>query len=173
MCEPATIAMVAGLASTAMGTVGSLMAGSAQNAAAQNEAKTQDINARMQEERARDAVIRGNIEEKKSRERASMYASEQLAAQAANNIDTGFGSAMDLALDTARSAELDALTIRSNSYREAYDQRVGAANSRNAASSALAKGKAAKTASLFAAGGTLLSGGSSAYGNYKKATAVI
>ena len=116
--------------------------------------------------------MRGNDEQRKQMEQAGQLKGRQLAAGAANGIDTTYGSAFDLALDTAAQAEMDKLTIRTNSYREAGGLQSEAAQARAGAAGARASAKSAKTASYIGAAGTLLGGAASAYGSYTKSTGI-
>lgn len=124
------------------------------------------MNATISEKRARDALERGALEEQQKREQVAQVQGKQRAAMAANGLDLTFGSPLDTLVDTATLGELDALTIRKNSAREAYDYRVQAANGRADASLARANAQNTKTAGYVSAFGTVLSGGAKAFGDY-------
>lgn len=158
MCDP-----VIGLtiASTLMSAAGQIQQGNAANAAAKYNNQIAQMNAKISENQARDAIERGQKEEQKKRAEIAKISGAQTAAMAANGVDISFGSPLDTLVDTAVQGELDALTIRSNTYREEYDYRVRAANMRAGGQLELMKGSAAKTAGFMGAGSTILSGAAS------------
>ena len=168
MCEIATLAT---LASTLIGGMGAIQQGKAQEASAEYEARVNEKNARLAEFSARDAIVRGNAEQKKQLNATQELRGRQRAAMASNNLDTSFGSALDASVDTAMLGELDALTIQSNTYREAYDYKVEASNNENAAEMSRIEGKNAKKASYLNAAGTILTGFGKSYNTYKTNTA--
>ena len=92
-------------------------------------------------------------------------------AMAANGLDLTFGSPLDTLVDTATLGELDALTIRSNAYREERDIRQQGANYRGQAGVDRAAASSALTGGYLNAAGTLLGGGSRAYETGKKSGA--
>lgn len=165
MCDPVTLLTVA---STAVGAFGAVQEGKAAKRSSEYQARVAENNAQLNEFSARDAIIRGREEEKKQRRQASLLQSEQRAAAAANGIDIGFGSTLDNALDTAMLGELDALTVRSNAYREAYDFRVGASNNRADAELTRLEGSNAESAGYLNAGNTILTGATDSFGSYKR-----
>lgn len=170
MCD---LSLALGLLSSAIGAAGAIQQGQAQADAAEYNAKVQENNAKIAEFKARDAIVRGNEEQKKQRAHTAEIAGRQRAAMAANNIDVTYGSALDAAVDTAMLGELDALTIRSNSYREAYDHRVDATNERAGAELSRMEARNARTAGFLNAAGTLVGGFSNAYSSYRKSTAFV
>ncbi len=136
-------------------------------AASNYNAQVQEMNAQISERRAKDAIERGALEEQRKRQEVAQLQGRQQVAMAANGVDLGFGSPLDTLVDTAVLGELDALTIRSNTYREAYDYRVQAANQRAGAQLSIAEGKAAKTGGWLNAAGTILTGASKGYSQFK------
>lgn len=166
MCDPVTGLMVA---STLMTATGQIQAGNAANAAGRYQAQIAEMNAKISENRAKDAIERGKIEEQKKRAETAKIMGAQTAAMAANGVDLSFGSPLDTIAGTAALGELDALTIRSNAAREEYDFRVQAANQRAQGSLERMKGSAAQTAGYLGAGATILGGGASAAKNAKGA----
>lgn len=160
MCEIATALMIG---STLMSAVGTIQQANAQSKAARYNAQVSEMNATLAERRARDAMERGAREEQKKRQEVAGILGQQRASMAANGLDLGFGSPLDLMIDTAVAGEMDALTIRSNTYREAYDYRVDAAGRRADAGLQRAQASAAKTGGYLSAAGTLLGGGASAW----------
>lgn len=167
MCD---FGMMLGLISSGIGAMGSMQQAQAQADAANYTAAVQEQNAKIAEFKARDAVVRGNEETKKQMRYTASVQGKQRAAMAANGLDVTFGSSLDAAVDTAMLGELDALTVQSNSYREAYDYKIEAANDKNAAALSRMEAKNAKSAGALSAIGGLVSGFGSAYTSYKKNT---
>ena len=164
MCELMTALTVG---STLLGAVGAVQAGQATAASNQYNAQIQDMNATLAERRAKDAERRGELEEQKKRQQVAQISGQQRVAMAANGVDLSFGSPLDTLVDTAVAGELDALTIRSNAAREAYDYRVDAVNKRAGASMSRASADNAITGSYLNAGGTVLAGAGKAYAGNK------
>lgn len=164
MCDLVTALTIG---STIMGAAGSIQQGNAAAAAADYNAKVSEMNAELSERRAKDALDRGANEEQKKRQEVQQILGRQQAAFAANGVDLSFGSPLDTITDTAVLGELDALTIRQNANREAYDYRVDAVNQRSGATLQRMQGQSAKTAGYLDAFGTVLGGGAKAFQTYK------
>lgn len=164
MCD---LSMVLTLGSTLLGAAGQIQQAQATSAAAEYNAKVGEMNAKLSERRARDAIERGAAEEQRKRLETARLQGQQKAAMAANGVDLTFGSPLDTIVDTAVLGELDALTIRTNAYRESYDREVDAANQRAGAQLSRMEAKAAKTGGYLAAAGTVLTGAGKAYQQYK------
>lgn len=163
MCELTTMLMIG---STVMGAAGAIQQGRAANASAKYNAQVADMNAKISERQARDAVERGTMEEQQQRMKTSQIIGKQKAAMAANGVDLKFGSPLDALVDTATMGELDALTIRANTYREERDIRQQGLNSQSQAGLLRAEGRAAQSGGFMNAFATVLGGGSKAYSNY-------
>jgi hypothetical protein len=132
----------------------------AQRASATYNSKVQEQNAKLAELQAKDTEARGRLEEDAYRKRLGQAQGSQLAALAGTGVDLGAGgSALDLRRDLATAGNLDALSIRMNTQREAYAQRLQGTGA--SAEAALARNQAAY-ANPYIAGGTSLaaSGGS-------------
>lgn len=168
--------------STVMGAAGAIQQGRAaevQGRAAQQSAnynaKVADMNAKIAERQARDAVERGQLEEQQQRMKTSQIIGKQRAAMAANGVDLGYGSPLDALVDTATIGELDALTIRANTYREERDIRQGGQNLTTQAgalraegANAAVAGRMGRTGGFLNAAGTILGGGAEAWKTWKK-----
>jgi hypothetical protein len=148
------------IGSTVMGGVSAIQQGNAAAASASYNAKVSTMNAEIMDKNARDAIERGKIEEQQKRFEIAALTGRQRAAMAANGVDLSFGSPLDTIVDTAMLGELDALTIRSNAAREAYDYKVAGANNRADASLSRANASSARTGGYLSAFGTILGGGS-------------
>jgi hypothetical protein len=101
-------------------------AAEAQRRAAESAAALLDYNAAVAELQAQDALERGAEAEARFRERIRLTIGAQRAGVAAQQIDVGYGSAVDVQADAALLGELDALQIRQNAAREAWGYRVQA-----------------------------------------------
>jgi hypothetical protein len=165
MCELMTALAIGG---TIMGAAGQIQQGQAAAASARYNAKIGEMNATLAERRSRDALQRGAIEEQRKRMEVGRIRGQQTAAMAATGVDVGFGSPLDLIVDTSVLGELDALTIRTNAYRESYEHKVDAANKRAGANLSLMQGQNAMTSGYLSAGGTVLTGAGKAYEYYSR-----
>ncbi len=159
MCD-LTMALMVG--STLVGAAGQVQQAQATAKANRYNAQIQDMNANLADRQARDAIERGHLEEQRKRQEVARIKGAQTAAMAANGVDLTFGSPLDTLVDTAVAGEIDALTIRSNSYREAYDHNVDAVNKRAGATLSRMSASAASTGGYLNAAGTILGGGAKA-----------
>lgn len=161
MCDPVSLA-VASTVATVGGTVQQASAQRAAGKAASNQAAYQAAVARNNEIRAQyaaeDAIKRGKIAENRARSEAEVLKGRQRAVLAANGVTVGVGSAADILADTARIGEVDALTIRSNAEREAYEFRAQGDQFASQATLADAESQNALSASKVSFRSTLLSG---------------
>ena len=164
MCD---ITLALTLAATAIGAVGQVQQAQATAASNKYNAQVQEMNATLADRRAKDAIERGADEEQKKRQQIAAIQGQQRAGMAANGVDLTFGSPLDTIVDTAVLGELDALTIRSNAYRESYDYQVQGVNARAGATMSNMTADAAQTAGWLNAAGTVLGGAGKAYGQYK------
>lgn len=164
MCD---LMMALTLGSTLIGGIGQMQQANATAAAANYNAQIADMNAKISERRAIDAIERGKVEEQKKRQEVGKIKGQQIVAMSANGVDLTFGSPLDVLVDTAVLGELDALTIRSNAYRESYDYQVDAANKRAQANLHRMEASSAKQGGWLSAAGTLLTGAGKAYQSYK------
>lgn len=142
--------------------------GKAQRQASESQAELAEWNADVATLQQQDAVARGAEEEARFRTGVRQLIGSQRADFAANNVDVGFGSAVDVQADAAFLGELDALTIRTNAAREAWGYEVQGEDLRRRAAVARregqyyeAAGREAASAARWQTGSTLLSGGSS------------
>jgi hypothetical protein len=120
-----------------------------------------DYNAAVAEQDALAANDRAKSEEDAHRESIRRILATQRALYGKSGLSME-GSPLLVMEDTAAQGELDALTIR-------YGGDIAAAKGRSSANLSRMQGGAAKTASYFQAGSTLLSGASSGAFSYNKA----
>lgn len=105
------------LGSAVLGAAGQIQQGQAAAAASNYNAQVADMNAKLSERRARDAIERGQLDEQRKRQEVAQIQGQQRAAMAANGVDLSFGSPLNIIVDTATMGEIDALTIRSSAAR--------------------------------------------------------
>lgn len=164
MCD---IGLVLALGSTVLGAAGQMQQAQATASANRYQAKVAEMNATLADRRAKDAIERGANEEQRKRQQVAQLSGQQRAAMAANGVDLNFGSPLNTLVDTAVLGELDALTIRTNANRQAYDFKVDAVNKRASAEMSRLSADSAETGGWLNAAGTILGGGTKAYGSYK------
>lgn len=127
MCEPATLALAATAASTAVQTFGAIQSAQAQKKQASFRAAVARNNAIINQQRADDTRKRGEAAELAHDRRVSQLIGRQRAVLGSSGADvtgadfSGGSSALDIIGDTAELGELDKLTIRGNFEREARD----------------------------------------------------
>ncbi len=167
------LGMILTLGSTLLSAAGQMQQANATAAAANYNAQIGDMNAKISERRADDAIERGKTAEQQKRQQVALFKGKQHAAMAANGVDLSFGSPLDTLVDTAVMGELDALTIRSNTYREAYDYRVDAANKTAGANLKRMEASNARSGGFIGAMGTVLTGAGKAYQQYSGSSSGI
>lgn len=111
-------------------------------------------NAAFAEWQADDALVRGEINERRQRETTDKVIGAQRTSLAAQHVDVNRGSSLDVQADAAYLGELDALTIRSNAAKEAFGYRTQA-------SDLIERGKNAKREGEMGALNSIIGGGSS------------
>lgn len=155
MCDPVTL-MIAGAVTN---VAGQLYAADAAADAANYSAQVNEQNAILADRRAKDAIERGQLEEERKKREGTALRKQQEASFTAANLDTGYGSPLDVIMSSAAEAELDAAIIRMNAEREAEDYEIQAVNYRNQATLDRSQAKSAKAGGIFAAAGTVIDGG--------------
>ena len=171
MC--AGVGAVLGVLSSVVGAVGSIQQANAQADAAEHQAAVARRNAKLEETKARDAIVRGEEDIRQQQRRTAELLGTQRAAFAANNLDVNFGSPLDAAIDTATLGELDEITLDANRYNTAYDHKITAWNYKNEAALKEAEASNARSAGKIAGFGSLLTGIGKAYGGYAKSTSTF
>lgn len=155
----------AGLASSLLGTglsaYGSYQQGQAMAGQAEYQAAVARNNQIIAERNAQDAELRGGLSEDQQRRQTAQLKGRQRASLASNGVVIDEGSALDITSDTAAFGEFDALTIRSNAQREAYNYRVQGSNFQAEENLMRMRGAAGSRAGTTGAVSTLLSGAGS------------
>ena len=103
------------------GAVGSMNQGNAGYSSGMYQAAVARNNATIAEQNALEA---GRVKEGVQRQKTAQTIGAMRASMAGRGIDIGSGSPLNLQADTRIAGELDALTIRNNAERMAYNYRV-------------------------------------------------
>lgn len=148
------------LGSGAMSAVSSGMQASAQQKALQYQSAIDQQNVTLAQQQSAAALQAGNQQVMQSEMQANQVLGSQKANLAANGVDLGSGSAIDLMATTKFLNQADVANIETNSARQAWGYGVDAANSQ--ASSNLASWQAANTNPALIGG---MSGASSLLGS--------
>lgn len=153
--------LVTGVAGTAMSYAASQQQAKAQESAANYNAQVAANNQIIAQQNAKQALQAGEAQEQQQRMKTAALIGSQRAAQAANGIQIDSGSALDVQSSAAELGELDALTIRSNASKTAYNYEAQAANYGSQAALDKAQAGWASQAGDIAGYSTLLTGASS------------
>lgn len=162
MCEVSAWVAVASLVLTA--AAGQQQA-QAQKKAGQYQQEVSEQNAKLDDFRAGQAATLGSIREEAARAKVRQVAGSQRATLAANGIDLGSGTAVDLVSDTYTLGEADALTQRFNAMNEAWGYRTQGVNDRNSGRFARMTGNAQATGTYLSTAASLAGQAYSAYGS--------
>ncbi|AQW29128.1 hypothetical protein JK151_08855 [Ralstonia syzygii subsp. celebesensis] len=151
-------------AGVAANTVGSYFSAQQQKTALGAQAGIDDINARMAESGAQSALYQGQQQEIASRMRTAQLKSSQRTALAANGVDLGSDSAVNVLTSTDVMGGIDANTIAANAVRAAFGYRTQATNFQNDA--LMKRASASAISPIGSAAGTLLSSAGQVAGNW-------
>lgn len=166
MCTGAEGMMVAGMGMQAAGAYSN-----SSNAKGAYGAQSQvaSNNAQIARWQAQDALARGDRAAIQVRTKGNQLKGAQRAAMAANGVDVGTGSALDILTDTDFTTALDANTVKDNAAKEAWALRNQAAGF--TADSSILNARADAENPTLALGGSLLTsaGKAGAYWNAKPA----
>lgn len=151
----ATASMIGQIGGMATSAIGSYYGAATQKATLRGQAAVADTNARIAELGAQSALFQGQQQVGALTLNAGRMKSAQRAAMAANGIDLGVGSAVELQASTDIMKEIDVATVESNAVRSAFGYRTQAVNFQN---EALTKRATAGAISPFGAMSTSLLG---------------
>jgi hypothetical protein len=121
-------------------------------------------NAQIANWQADDALARGNRDAIRMRIKTNQVKGSQRAALAANGVDLGQGSALNILTDTDYFGDVDADTIQGNAAKEAWALRNQAGNFTS--ESKLLRSRAERENPLFAGGASLLTSAGKVAGNW-------
>jgi hypothetical protein len=119
------------LAGAVNGMIGAYYSAKSQKSALKFAADMSAINARMAESQAQSILAAGRHQAGMATMRAGMVKSTQTAAQAANGVDLGVGSAAEVRASTDILKEIDKNTIEANATRSAWGARTQSVNYAN------------------------------------------
>lgn len=139
---------------------GQIYQGQVASSQAKYESKLANRNAELEERNRRDAIARGETEQRNHYRKLAQAMGEARVKNAGAGLDVSFGSAASLEQDIEMIGYEDSATIAENTSKEIQGYDINAANYRAEAAAAKARGKGAKTASYIGAAGTLLSSAS-------------
>lgn len=151
----------AGMVSGAITAYGS---SKAQRSSLQFQAEMGEINARMSELSAKQALLAGERDEQKVRMATGQVKAGQRVALAANGIDMTSPTAQAQLATTDVLGEIDAITVQENAIRSAWGYRTQAVNARTEA--AVARGAADGINPGAAAATSLLGGAGQVAGSW-------
>lgn len=143
MCEPVTIA------SLGLTLVGTAISAYGQYEQSRAQAKAHDINAKILEAAARDAIRRGDREAGAVREQATQIIGAQMTAAGASGVALDSDVVQGLSQHSRALSELDVRDIQWNAAREAWGLRMGAAQERQAARQAIRAGNLALASTIL------------------------
>lgn len=112
------------LVAAGISELGSILKGSAENAAGQAARSTAQRNADLIGQAAADAIHRSQITEMREQAKGNEIIAEQRTAEAASGTDVNVGSNADIAQQTMQFTDLDREIIRNDALREAYGLRT-------------------------------------------------
>jgi len=167
MCDASTLATASiggQSAGAAVSTVGAYYGAKSSKIALNAQANIADINARISELSAQSELEAGQRKEQASRLTTAKVKSSQKAAMAANGIDLGSDTAVNIQTTTDVLGEVDANTIAANAARSAWGYRTQGVNFKNDA--LFKRASAGAINPWMAAGGTLLTNASSVATNW-------
>lgn len=142
------------------------MGGMQANQQGKYESKIARRNAALEVEAAHESYESGKDERLEFWRKIGAVKGQQMASMAANGIDVGFGAGQRMQDDTQMLANEDARRLYKNVEQRTRGHQINASNFVAEAKAARARGKAAMTASVFQAAGSLL-GGASEFGKLK------
>ena len=165
--DPATISIV-GVAAAVVGAgvsaVGAIQQANASSASASYNAEVAANNQKAADASAQQALQEGQVEQQQKAYQEDVLVGQQKAGLAANGIDVGSGSAVDLLSDTKAAGELDQLTLLNNAARTSAgftNQGINYGNQANineaASQASLTGGELGATADIIKGSGAVAS----------------
>ena len=127
------------------------------------ESQIANQNAALAEIQAKDALLRGDQERQTYQLQVKKLLGSQRARLAAQGLDLGSGSALDVLQDTARAGAYDAMTIKNNAFREAMGYEIASTEYRTQGTLARLTAKQKSTQTILTAGMQIANIGASYY----------
>ena len=159
MCAPAALMVM----SMAMSAMGAMQQAQAANDAADYEKAVQRNNNVMAERAKADTLQRGKREEVLRRHQITQDVATKKSQLSASGFDVNTGSALTAQSDVAAMGQVEALTIRSNTQREAYGIDVGNNKERAESGGRVMGFKNQAKASLISGASSVISAGYKGY----------
>lgn len=144
--------LTAGITMAGATLASSISSADAQRMQGQYQKDQADLNARLSEDRAQDAIERGRAESNIARKKTNAQVGSQRVAAAAMGLDLGEGAPAEAVAQTQNVGAVEEMNIRTNAWREAWGYKIEASNFRM-------EGDMAKIAGDGAAKQTLIAGG--------------
>lgn len=166
MCEPTTIAIMASVASAAVGAYSSIQQGRAAYAAGQVNAQIAERNVQAAENEQKNVGDAAAIERRRLGERVRAERGMNKVSAAASGIDPLFGTPFDIDADLLKAGRADAAIIARNEMLERGRLDYQIADYRDSASQSRAQGRGALRAGYLEAAGNVLQASSSIAGQW-------
>jgi len=128
-----------------------------------------NINKNFADMASDEALKRGAADVAKVQKQVRVIRGSQRAALAAQGIDIGTGSALEIQRDTENQAAKDIVTIKNNAFRESFGYKVSALEATHSGKFAELTGAFQSKMTLLTGGMDALTGGLKSYATYKKA----
>lgn len=154
MCTPALAIQAAG---AGMNAVGSYAGAAAQQASLRSQARISEINATMADAAGRAELMASERQQNQIYLRGAQVKASQTSAYAANGIDVGVGTPVNVATSADYVTQVDANTAAANGIQAAWGRRIEAGNyrrqavSQRATASGISPGMAAFSSLLSSA----------------------
>ena len=143
MCDPVSLSIGLTVAASAAKMAGQYVQGKAAYTQAKYEQASDKANEALADQQAKEQIDQTKLSAERRYRDAGQLEGQQKAAMAANGIDLGFGSALDVQRDSRMIANEDVGQIYKEGFNrtqgyltDAYNYRLGASAAKSAASSA-------------------------------------
>jgi hypothetical protein len=147
--------------SAGLGVVGAIQEGQAAQDQSNYQSQVAKNNVLIAEQRAADALHRGEIAERQNKLKTHMAVASSRANAASRGVLVDEGSALTISQDLAEAGRMDDLTIRNNAAREAHAYRLEGQGFQSQADLFRASGENAKSVSQLDAMQSLIGGATS------------
>lgn len=150
------IGAVASIAGAGLGAAGQLKGGQSNAAAANYQAAVAKLNAQMAEQQATQVTEAGEVSATTQSLKGADTAGKIKAAEAASDIDTKTGSAVNVQAGQREASRLDSATVLNNAQVKAYGYRVMSAQDTAQGQLDTLEASGATTGAGLGAAGTIL-----------------
>ncbi len=158
------------IASSAFSALGSIQEGRSQASSYKRQAAVDEENARISRINAQRTAQSYSLQEDRLRRSQNLALGQQRAAAFESGVGGATGSNLDIQIEDAAQAELDALNLRYEGQNQRIDALNQATNFSNSAAANRANAKAARQAGMQGAIGAGITGAQN-YGAYKTSLA--